>query len=267
MTDRAALLSAILANPDDDILRLVYADALAETGLPAEEARARFIRLQIRVAGAGADELLSPELAELTAEILALAARWARVWLAELPGPVATAVREQRRGAAAFQRGFVDGVRLSASAFLWTAPRLFARAPITDMHLHGGFKNVKAALASPYIRRLRAVRLSGGWNGDRFAELFLYFGRSLSGLRELDLSGCQLTDHGARELAHRARLVNLENLTALRVRANLLTEEGIAILATAPGLGALTRLDVAGNPGVRYWTEAVRSRYRVQLVF
>jgi uncharacterized protein (TIGR02996 family) len=264
MTDRAALLSAILVNPDDDIARLVYADALEETAEPAAVARARFIRLQIECARSSSDGETSHPESGRAREIEALAARWARVWFAELPGAVANAVREKRLGAGAFRRGFVDGVTLSASAFLWTAPKLFAAAPVTEMHLHGGFKNVKTALASPYIRRLRGVRLSGGWRGDRFAELFLYFGHALNALRELDLSGCRLTDHGARELARRSAL---ENLTVLRVRSNLLTEEGIELLATAPGLAKLIRLDVTGNPGVHTWTDEMRFRYRTQLVF
>ncbi len=46
MSDEAALLAAIYANPDDDTPRLVYADWLDEHGDPA---RAEFIRVQIRL--------------------------------------------------------------------------------------------------------------------------------------------------------------------------------------------------------------------------
>ncbi len=44
MTDGSDLLAAILANPDDDNVRLVYADWLQENG---DEARAEYIRLRI----------------------------------------------------------------------------------------------------------------------------------------------------------------------------------------------------------------------------
>src|SRR5215203_2415404 len=44
MSDESALLAAILANPDEDTPRLVYADWLQENGQPE---RAEFIRLQI----------------------------------------------------------------------------------------------------------------------------------------------------------------------------------------------------------------------------
>lgn len=47
MTDREALLAAILANREDDTPRLVFADCLDENG---ESERAEFIRLQVELA-------------------------------------------------------------------------------------------------------------------------------------------------------------------------------------------------------------------------
>jgi uncharacterized protein (TIGR02996 family) len=46
MHDRDALLRAVVANPDDDAPRLVYADWLDEHGDPD---RAEFIRIQIEL--------------------------------------------------------------------------------------------------------------------------------------------------------------------------------------------------------------------------
>ena len=46
MSDAAALLAAILANPDDDLPRLMYADEIE----PSEPARAEFIRVQVELA-------------------------------------------------------------------------------------------------------------------------------------------------------------------------------------------------------------------------
>src|SRR3954470_24305745 len=54
--DREGLLAAIHAAPGDDVPRLVYADWLDEHGDATDQARARFIRLQIeseRLDGAG----------------------------------------------------------------------------------------------------------------------------------------------------------------------------------------------------------------------
>ena len=48
-TDRDALLAGILADPDADLPRLVFADWLEETGHPANCARAEYIRLAIEL--------------------------------------------------------------------------------------------------------------------------------------------------------------------------------------------------------------------------
>jgi uncharacterized protein (TIGR02996 family) len=51
MTDRDALMRAILDQPADDTPRLAFADWLEEHGGTAGAARAEFIRLQIALAG------------------------------------------------------------------------------------------------------------------------------------------------------------------------------------------------------------------------
>src|SRR5262245_61645453 len=48
--EAVALYRAILAHPDEDTPRLVYADWLDENGDAADRRRAEFIRLQIRLA-------------------------------------------------------------------------------------------------------------------------------------------------------------------------------------------------------------------------
>ena len=51
MTDRAALLAGIAADPDDDLKRLVFADYLDDhCNTPADAGRAEFIRLQVAAA-------------------------------------------------------------------------------------------------------------------------------------------------------------------------------------------------------------------------
>ena len=47
MTIPDALLAAIIADPDDNLPRLAYADWLEEFGTPSEVARATFIRDQV----------------------------------------------------------------------------------------------------------------------------------------------------------------------------------------------------------------------------
>src|SRR5436189_132727 len=83
MTADKDFLDAIIANPDDDARRLVYADWLEEHG---DTARAEFIRVQCALARLSplADE--APALRRREAELLAAHREsWDRI-VAELPG-------------------------------------------------------------------------------------------------------------------------------------------------------------------------------------
>ena len=71
MSDQDALLAAIIANPDDDTPRLMYADWLDEhlpdkvpSPAAGPSARAEYIRVQCRLAGLPFDEPDYPELLE-----------------------------------------------------------------------------------------------------------------------------------------------------------------------------------------------------------
>ena len=82
MTDRMALLQSVLANPDDDIPRLVYADWLEEFGSDADVARAHFIRAEIEAVGLPAN---SPERIEAESIAAKLFNKHGTTWNAELP--------------------------------------------------------------------------------------------------------------------------------------------------------------------------------------
>jgi uncharacterized protein (TIGR02996 family) len=62
-SEHQAFLNAIIANPEDDVPRLVFADYLEESGEPALIARAKYIRLHIEL-------LRSPENAKETQRIV-----------------------------------------------------------------------------------------------------------------------------------------------------------------------------------------------------
>src|SRR5437764_14875679 len=87
MPDDDAFLRAILAHPDDDLPRLIYADYLDERGDP----RGEFVRLQCDEARGG-DRRRAARVAELEA---AFGAEWA--------GPL-----EERFTRLRFRRGFVE---------------------------------------------------------------------------------------------------------------------------------------------------------------
>jgi len=70
MSDRAAFIRAIVAAPDDDIPRLVFADWLEESGDESDRARAEFIRVQCESASLPADDPRRAELERREEELL-----------------------------------------------------------------------------------------------------------------------------------------------------------------------------------------------------
>src|SRR5947209_5957927 len=116
-----AFLSAIVAAPDDDAPRLIYADFLDENG---QHDRAELIRVQCELARA---EPWTPRHAELAARAKALLSpanveAWA-VPLGFNPYPNN------------FRRGFVERDCFSPSRFLALAPAVFERAPLRQVDL------------------------------------------------------------------------------------------------------------------------------------
>lgn len=99
MENDAAFLRAIVESPDDDTLRLVYADYLEERG---DSERADFIRVQCALATMARDD---PRRKELEAREAALLERNEEGRGARLAGWAT--VRE-------FRRGFLEDVSASA---------------------------------------------------------------------------------------------------------------------------------------------------------
>jgi uncharacterized protein (TIGR02996 family) len=140
MSEQGAFLASILANPDDDTPRLVFADWLDEHG---EEWWAGLIRWQCHSAGLQFTER----------EFLRSAQRWFR----QHGGPTtrgdgAVSVSHERRTATkrrfrygearpyltsfVLRRGFVGEARYETLAgFLAEAPKLFAAHPITAVRI------------------------------------------------------------------------------------------------------------------------------------
>jgi uncharacterized protein (TIGR02996 family) len=137
--DPDALLAAILADPDDDQLRLVYADLLQQLGDP----RGELITLQLldrptRTQRSRANEIL---------------ARHARGWLGDLE-PVL-----QRTGLV-FRRGFLAAARLAQTgAALEAVIESPAWSTLEALDVRGGAgATVDALLRTPALRRLRELR-------------------------------------------------------------------------------------------------------------
>src|SRR5262245_17379957 len=217
MPTERGFLRAIADEPDDDGLRLVFADWLEDHGKPHWAA---LIRRQVSDHPADPDGLnedwclgrgdRSPtrtgeELAPLEAEMA-------------YPVPLA---------GAGFRRGLVDQLTLPTGTFLEAGEALAAWGPVPMVQLTG---------VPDHLDRL------AGWDAP-------------VGLSRLDLKGASLDDDGL-QLLIRSRLfaglreLSLDEASARRhlPTPNRLTAAAAGILARAEGLAGLRRLGLGGVP-------------------
>jgi uncharacterized protein (TIGR02996 family) len=256
MSTGAALLQEVIEHPEDDAVRLVFADWLDENGGPAGARRAEFIRVQCELARL--DEY-DPARAPLEKKEGSLLRRGRKAWAKGLPAWVL------RDGRYQFRRGFVWHIDTTAGRFLQSAGKLGRSTPLESVFLREVKPHLKALSASPCLARLRRLQLLGG---DLGAPLARALARSphLANLRELHLAFNHLRAAGVRILAGSPHLANLEvlgleinglgpsavaalcdsaHLTRLRKLAldyNELGAAGARALAGWPGLGGLTLL-------------------------
>lgn len=230
MSDVESLYRAILAAPGDDTLRLVYADAVEESG---DEARAAFVREQVELArlpfyDAKQIEALhffsaAPDAEGLCSDPLPEGIAWARN---------------------AFRRGLPGAVRADADALLRCADELFARYPIEAVEVDVLRVTDAGALAQcEWLARVRELNLRIGVGAQSAARLF--DSQHLTALTELSV-GSELSTPPAL-----AALVNgpaFPRLKALTVRNDRRAGGSIAgELARYTGPARLETLDVTGN--------------------
>jgi uncharacterized protein (TIGR02996 family) len=302
MSDRDALIAAILVNPDEDTPRLMFADWLDEHGDPA---RAEFIRLQCALAREFEAEADLPDdfgtghsydsqwgmsgRPHDTEERLTLLRReqelliaHAEEWRNGLP-EYANGFRFQQ--SIRFHRGFVGRVCVALGPLIKSPAALWRHHPVDSLLLiNGGAARLKIPTCRP-LAALRELWLVGdAMAPDMVAPIADC--PYLSGLRRLGF-GHEVADAAARDLARSPYLkpVTLEfdaskmgepefaalmnrpfasRLRRLKVRAS--EHYGAHVVADAP-LTELRRLELRyssyGDAGVAALT---RSKYLTQLV-
>jgi uncharacterized protein (TIGR02996 family) len=155
--DPQKLLEAIFANPDDDEVRLVYADALQE----ANDPRGEFIALQVQQARGTGSEAIAKRIAALLRE-------HAAAWLGEL-APVFVNPR--------FERGFLCRGELArnsaATAEVWKrAPNDPLVATLRELHQgNSNIANYLAFVSAPAVRWLKGVDVANEEVFDQIAAL------------------------------------------------------------------------------------------------
>jgi uncharacterized protein (TIGR02996 family) len=264
MNDKDALFQSVLAAPEDDAPRLIFADWLDENGEPE---RAEFIRVQIDLARLPARGKVRTALKARETELL----RDFRVKILPwIPPPL--------RGEHSYfecRRGFLEHIETSTPLFVRHAHELSRVTPLRSVKLRAGESRGDALAKLPVMKQLDELDLDGAAFGDSLTQfftsanfpalsrlnlssnllgqdalrVFLACGK-LSRLTWLNLGeNVGLTDDICRLISMRRELHNLETLLLEKHHSGPgITGAGISILAQSPHLAALKELDLTRHP-------------------
>ena len=230
MTQDEVFLQDILARPEDDAPRLVYADWLDDHG---DETRAEFIRLQIELANLEPWGARRPGLEQRQKRLLKLHSRqWGEGMVRKVYG-------------SEFRRGFVERVELPPNVFLANADELFRRFPLRRLRLGSSFGDpaVRALAASPHLARLTELEVPYSRMTAAGLEA-LVSSPHVRGLKVLEIDFNRIGPEAARVLAEAP---DLAGLTALTVKTCEIGSAGAAELAGSPHLAGLEKLNLRVN--------------------
>jgi uncharacterized protein (TIGR02996 family) len=222
------LLEAVLAAPDDDAPRLVYADALLDRGDP----RGELIVVQLQLAR---ERMLDARRAELESA----AAKLVREHTAHMQASYAAL-----NAGFVFRRGFVEQLTAPARAILGGSAfaELMAKEPVRElMLLEVDDAAAEEIAALPLMRRIAHLGCRGRL-GARGAQS-LAAAPALAELRSLDLAGATLGEAGCAALARSAVLAP----TSLALNATAAGDGGAVALADGIALRRCRRLLLARN--------------------
>jgi uncharacterized protein (TIGR02996 family) len=160
---RAALLAAVIAHPDEDTPRLMYADWLQEYGDDADRARAEFVRVQVELArilvsAAGLPDVETDLAARAHYSRVVVLSRRVRelwnanwhVWCFELPPGFRPILPDVALGM--FRRGFVEHVTCDGDDWVTHADAILASHPVRAV-----------TLTSWPAMTFGGSRFAGGW--------------------------------------------------------------------------------------------------------
>ena len=235
--NESTFLNAILADPDDDVSRLAFADWLQEQDDSAKRVRGEFIQVQVRIArqvsgsspAEWADAERIPELKRRERELLdAHGKNWA--------SPFVGVVESYQ-----FVRGFVESIAIDAANFVMHAEHLFSVSPLRKVRFIRPITPPPVDL--PWMARIVELDLSYSQMGDPGLRRLLA-SQHLADLRHLGLDHCHLTDRGIAVLAASPLLGQLESLN---LGYNYIGLPGVQGLFSSPHWGKLRSLTLTGN--------------------
>jgi uncharacterized protein (TIGR02996 family) len=196
VTDENALLRAVIADPEDDAPRLIYADWLDENG---QSQRAEFIRVQTALARMAVNDDRRPHLRRAERRLLR---RWGGHWTEALRPAIVNY---------SFQRGFVEAVSCFADDFLSCGEPMFALAPIRSLLLTGAHHCAQQLSQCRYLHHPLSLILYRNWLDDRDIYHLAnspFFGK----VNGLNLAHNRINRPGAIALARSPYLGSLDDL-------------------------------------------------------
>jgi uncharacterized protein (TIGR02996 family) len=146
------LVDSIIAYPDDDNARLVYADWLEEHN---EGERAEFIRTQCALENLPITDSRRPDLLAKEQHLLST---YGGVW--------ALPIQHLGARSVVFRRGFVEGIEIDADVFLGAGGLLCQHAPIRDVKVANVEPHLDQFVKSDLLARVRSLDLTLNELGD-----------------------------------------------------------------------------------------------------
>lgn len=219
MSEEAAFLRAIHADPDDDTPRLVFADWLQETGDRADAEWAELIRLQVRLArGAGAErEQLVARDRELE---LLVRARWPL--RAESVSPAAAKLEWTN-----WSRGFPLMVSGSGRAIREARPAFAGRVPVREFTIRAARDTDLVAFAS--WPEMHLVRRLGVWTDlgmiTEVGLMALAGCEHLCNLERLQMQWVEYSNRAVEAFVDSPHLQNLRDVKVIGRNFSSLSEE------------------------------------------
>lgn len=236
--DEQGFLTAIVANPDDDAPRLIYADWLDERNRGDDAARAAFIRLQCRLES---PTIRAQERRQLQSAAKAILKNHEKTWTEPLRA--IKGVRSYR-----FRRGFLDGITISATTFVKNAQKIFEAAPtIRSAYFPEASNEVHQLAQCEYLSRLAVIDLHKmcvcGHCPIHNDLLALFYCEHLKSLQHLNISHNRID---IRLIKSFVDINQFPGLTYLNLSNNPLKDGGVRIIGAAEwDARRLTTLDIS----------------------
>jgi uncharacterized protein (TIGR02996 family) len=230
------LLQAIIDEPDDNNLRLIYADWLQDHGQPD---RAEFIRVEIAMHarwpdtdGSEPEKYDDPGYHRLAVRQRELLEQHEKEWFGAI---------DKLTDHYQTSRGFVLYFDTTARQFAQRADELLAAAPVaTQMFLDRLGKNMPAVARRPELARFRELGFVYSTLGDRgLSELCK--SPYVHNLQELNVNESQLGPDACRAIAASP---SLGRLVELNLYDNPIYDIGAQMILRATNLPALTRVNL-----------------------